>query len=209
MYATFMGKPMEDEPGSAMHVHQSIVDTESEENVFSTPAGNPSPLFFAHIAGLQKYLSAAMSLLAPNVNSYRRLIRHHAAPINLQWGYDNRTAGLRVPLSPAAARRVENRVAGADANPYLAIAASLACGYLGMTEGLEPGDPVSGSAYKLPHDLPRSLEHALACLQQCEPLRELLGDRFVMAYNAVKECEVEAFMHVISSWEREYLLLNV
>lgn len=209
MYATFMGNPMEDEPGSAMHVHQSVVDTESGENVFSTPAGDPSPLFFAHIAGLQKYLSAAMSLLAPNVNSYRRLIRHHAAPINLQWGYDNRTAGLRVPLSPAAARRVENRVAGADANPYLAIAASLACGYLGMTEGLEPGDPVPGSAYELPHDLPRSLEQALACLQQCEPLRELLGDRFVLAYNAVKECEVKAFMHVISSWEREYLLLNV
>ena len=209
MYATFMGKPMEDEPGSAMHVHQSVMDIQSGESVFSTATGNPSPLFFAHIAGLQKYLSAAMSLLAPNVNSYRRLIRHHAAPINLQWGYDNRTAGLRVPLSPAAARRVENRVAGADANPYLAIAASLACGYLGMTEGLEPGDPVSGSAYDLPHDLPRSLEGALACLQQCEPLRELLGDRFVLAYNAVKECEVEAFMHVISSWEREYLLLNV
>ena len=141
MYATFMAKPMAREPGSAMHIHQSIIDRRTGQNIFSDAEGRPSPLFFSHIAGLQKYLPAAMSLFAPNVNSYRRITRHHSAPINTQWGYDNRTAGLRVPVSNPANRRVENRVGGADANPYLAIAASLACGYLGMVEGLKPTEP--------------------------------------------------------------------
>ena len=104
---------------------------------------------------------AAMLLLAPNVNSYRRLRRHSDAPINLHWGWENRTVGLRVPDSTGAARRVENRVAGADANPYLAIAASLTCGYLGMTERLKPRQPVEGSAYRLAFTLPRTLYDAL------------------------------------------------
>ena len=138
MYATFMAKPHAKEPGSAMHIHQSIVDTKTRKNIFSNADGTPTPLFFSHIAGMQKYLPAAMALLAPNVNSYRRISRFQLAPINVQWGYDNRTAGLRVPSSDPEARRVENRLAGADANPYIAIATSLACGYLGMVEGLQP-----------------------------------------------------------------------
>jgi len=141
MYATFMAKPMAKEPGSAMHLHQSIVDTKTRKNIFSNADGSPSSLFFSHIAGLQKYLPGAMSLFAPNVNSYRRISRYSSAPINVHWGYDNRTAGLRVPMSGPEARRVENRVGGADANPYLAIAASLACGYLGMIEGLKARSP--------------------------------------------------------------------
>lgn len=209
MYATFMAKPMENEPGSAMHIHQSVLDRKSGRNIFSDGSGEPDPLFFAYIAGLQKYAPAAMSFFAPNVNSYRRLTRFHAAPINLQWGYDNRTAGLRVPTADAEARRVENRVVGADANPYLAIAASLACGYLGMMERLEPTEPLEGSAYDLDHALPGSLEASLKNLKNCEPLRDVFGERFVTAYNAVKESEYETFLHVISSWEREYLLLNV
>ncbi|MFO1377327.1 MAG: glutamine synthetase family protein [Steroidobacteraceae bacterium] len=209
MYATFMAKPMAKEPGSAMHIHQSLVDAKTGENIFSTKDGTPSPLFYSHVAGLQKYLPAAMSLFAPNVNSYRRLSRYTMAPINVQWGYDNRTAGLRVPVSPPAARRVENRLSGADANPYLAIAASLACGYLGMVEGLKPTEPISGSAYDLPFALPRTLAESLRMLRECKPLVELLGERFVLAYSAVKENEHETFLQVISSWEREHLLLNV
>ncbi len=99
MYATFMAKPMAREPGSAMHIHQSIVDSNTGQNIFSNDDGSASSLFFAHIAGLQKYLPGAMSLFAPNVNSYRRIQRNLSAPINTQWGYDNRTAGLRVPVS--------------------------------------------------------------------------------------------------------------
>jgi len=209
MYATFMSKPMAREPGSAMHIHQSIVDAKSGANVFSDKEGNPTPLFFAHIAGLQKYLPSAMSLFAPNVNSFRRITRHNMAPINTHWGYDNRTAGLRVPMSNAENRRVENRLGGADANPYLAIAASLACGYLGMIEGLKPSEPIAGSAYDLPFGLPRNIEEAVRLLRECRPLIEILGDRFVLAYTAVKESEYDTFLRVISSWEREHLLLNV
>jgi glutamine synthetase len=209
MYATFMAKPLASEPGSAMHIHQSVVDTKTGANVFSDAEGKASPLFESHIAGLQKYLSSAMSLFAPNVNSYRRITRYNMAPINVQWGLDNRTAGLRVPFSEPQARRIENRLGGADANPYLAIAASLACGYLGMIEALKPTEPITGSAYDLPFALPLTLADALALLRSCKPLVELFGERFVAAYCAVKESEYETFTRVISSWEREHLLLNV
>ena len=209
MYATFMAKPMAREPGSSMHIHQSVVDAKSGRNVFSDPDGNPSPLFFAHIAGLQKYLPFAMALFAPNVNSFRRIILRHLAPINTQWGYDNRTAGLRVPISNSESRRIENRLGGADANPYLAIAASLCCGYLGMKEGLKPSEPIASSAYDMPFGLPRNLEEAVRLLRDCRPLIEILGERFVLAYTAVKESEYDTFLQVISSWEREHLLLNV
>lgn len=209
MYATFMAKPHAKEPGSAMHLHQSIVDSKTGQNIFSNPDGSPSNLFFAHIAGLQRYLPAAMSLFAPNVNSYRRTTPNSMAPINVQWGYDNRTAGLRVPMSTPAARRVENRVGGADANPYLAMAASLACGYLGMVESLKPTEPIAGSAYLMPFQLPRTLSEALRLLRECRPLVEVFGERFVSAYGAVKESEHDAFLQVISAWEREHLLLNV
>ena len=98
---------------------------------------------------------------------------------------------------------------GADANPYLAIAASLACGYLGMVEGLKPSEPIAGSAYDLAIALPRTLAEALRLLRESKQLVELFGDRFVLAYTAVKEAEYETFAQVISSWEREHLLLNV
>jgi len=209
MYATFMAKPHAKEPGSAMHIHQSVVDRKSRKSVFSNADGTPSQLFFSHIGGLQKYLPAAMALFCPNVNSYRRLTRYQSAPINMHWGYDNRTAGLRVPTSNAEARRVENRCSGADANPYIAMAASLACGYLGMVEGLQPSDPISGSAHDLPFGLPRTLDEALRELRACEPLVKLLGEAFVSAFAIVKEAEYEVFLQVISSWEREHLLLNV
>ncbi|MGA0704382.1 MAG: glutamine synthetase family protein [Steroidobacteraceae bacterium] len=209
MYATFMAKPMADQPGSALHIHQSVVDAKTGQNIFSNAEGQPSKLFFAHIAGLQKFMPAAMSLFAPNVNSYRRITRYNMAPINVQWGYDNRTAGLRVPTSPPDARRVENRVAGADANPYLAIAASLACGYLGMVGNLTPTDPISSSAYEMPFALPLTLAESLTQLRSNKKLVDIFGERFVAAYAAVKESEYDTFLRVISSWEREHLLLNV
>ncbi|HET6518341.1 MAG TPA: glutamine synthetase family protein, partial [Geminicoccaceae bacterium] len=209
IYATFMAKPMEGEPGSAMHIHQSVYDRATGDNLFAEADGSYSDLFLSFIAGLQRYLPAAMPLLAPNVNSYRRLRRYSDAPINLHWGWENRTVGLRIPDSDRDSRRIENRVAGADANPYLAIAASLACGYLGMVDGLEPTKPIEGSAYRLAQTLPRYLPDALNKLATCRPLRELFGEDFVAALIAVKEEEHEAYQRVISSWEREHLLLNV
>ena len=209
IYATFMAKPMSHEPGSAMHVHQSIVDPETKQNLFAGEDGRASKLFRNYLAGLQKYTPAAMPILAPNVNSYRRLSRFSNAPINLEWGYDNRTCGLRVPFGSAAAMRVENRVPGADANPYLAFAATLACGYLGMIEELEPTQPFEGSAYSMPYALPRELSHALDVMEECEPLREVLGSKIIEVLLAVKKLEYDTYLHVISSWEREHLLLNV
>ncbi len=208
VYATFMAKPMQGESGSSMHVHQSVADL-AGKNLFGRKNGGDTTLFHAHIAGLQKHLPAVMPLLAPNVNSYRRLTPYSDAPINTHWGYDNRTTGLRVPHSEPEARRVENRVAGADANPYLAIAASLACGYLGMTEKLEPRPPVEGSAYRLAHTLPRTLYDSLNRFNASKPLKTILGETFIDAVTLVKDSELLAYQQVISSWEREHLLLNV
>jgi glutamine synthetase len=177
--------------------------------VFSRTDGTESPEFRHFIGGLQKYLPHVALLLAPYVNSYRRFTRYMAAPINLQWGYDNRTVGLRVPETGPQDRRVENRVAGSDVNPYLAIAASLACGYLGMEEKIEPSTPETGNAYRLPFALPRNLNQSLDLLESSAPIRALLGDRFVQVYAAIKREEQERFFEVISPWEREFLLLNV
>jgi glutamine synthetase len=209
MYATFMAKPMSSEPGSAMHIHQSVIDTKTGANIFSDDAGDPTPEFFAFIGGSQKYLPAVTCMLAPYVNSYRRLIRSGSAPVNTMWGYDNRTVGLRVPNSSPAARRIENRIPSSDANPYLAIAASLACGYLGMIEGLNVSDPVTGAANEEEIALPRGLLEAVALFEEREELVEIFGRGFVHTYRAIKQAEFETFMQVISPWEREYLLLNV
>ena len=209
MYATFMAKPHENEPGSSMHIHQSVLNLKTGKNVFAGKDGKPSKLFLNHIGGLQRYLAAALPLFAPNVNSYRRLVPESDAPTNVHWAIDNRTVSLRVPSSDSANLRVENRVPGADSNPYLAFAASLACGYLGMTERIKPTDPVQGSAYRYAHTLPISLDDALDKLNYTKPLKLALGEKFVEAYNDVKLQEMQHYRKVISSWEREYLLLNV
>jgi len=209
IYATFMAKPTADEPGSAMHIHQSIISSETGKNIFSDKEGDPTPEFFSFIAGQQKYLPAVMAILAPYVNSYRRLTRDSMAPINVQWGYDNRTAGLRIPPSSPAARRVENRVPSSDTNPYLVIAASLACGYLGMVEGLRPTEPLEADAKFLDFELPRGLLEAVAAMQHSDEIATVLGPSFVKTFTSVKQTEFDTFMRVISPWEREYLLLNV
>jgi glutamine synthetase len=209
MYATFMAKPMTREPGSAMHIHQSVVDAGTGANIFSDSKGDPTADFFAFIGGSQKYLPAVTCILAPYVNSYRRLTKAASAPVNTKWGYDNRTVGLRVPNSTPEARRVENRIPSSDANPYLAIAASLACGYLGMVEGATVSPPQTGSANEEEIALPRGLLEAVALFEECGELVEIFGERFVATYRAIKQAEFETFMQVISPWEREYLLLNV
>ncbi|SCK05086.1 glutamine synthetase family protein [Vogesella sp. LIG4] len=208
MYATFMAKPMQGQPGSAMHIHQSVVDADGR-NIFSKPDGSASDAFLHFIGGLQTYLPAAMPFFAPYVNSYRRLSRFTSAPINLSWGYDNRTCGLRVPHSGPEARRVENRLAGVDVNPYLALAASLACGYLGMQQRIAPSQPLTGSAYEQPHQLPRHLDDAVDMLLKCQPLADIFGEHFIQTYGAIKEAEYSEFFDVISPWERRFLLLHV
>ena len=210
IYATFLAKPMETEPGSAMHIHQSLVRIADGRNVFAGHAeGEYSETFDNYLAGLQKYVPAAMAFFAPNVNSYRRLVFGEVSPSNVEWGFDNRTCGLRVPMDSLENNRVESRFAGSDANPYLAMAATLACGLLGIREKLSPTPPITGNAKELGYELPRSLGESLDALEGCDALQELLGRRFCRAYVSVKRKEYETFFRVISSWEREFLLLNV
>lgn len=210
-FATFMAKPFEGSPGSAMHIHYSIRDTEGN-NLFSGPQGGETDAFYHFIGGLQTYLPAATVLLAPYMNSYRRYVRDHAAPVNLEWGRDNRTVGIRVPLAQPDARRVENRIAGMDCNPYLGIAASLACGYLGLMEGLRPESACRGDAYTADAarpGVPQGMYAALDLFDAATPLREVLHPDFSHVYGLVKRAEYEEFLQVISPWERQHLLLNV
>ncbi len=210
VYATFMAQPMQHQPGSAMHIHQSVVDINTGRNIFANEDGTDSKLFRNHIAGLQKYLPSAIVLFAPNVNSYRRFGHKETdSPINVEWGVDNRTAGLRVPISKPENRRVENRLPGADGNPYLSLAATLACGLLGMIEELEPTEAIKGNAYKKGSSLPSHQFDAIKKFKAAKPLQELLGEEFARALIAIKETEYKAYNAVISSWERENLLLNV
>ena len=209
IYATFMAKPIATEPGSAMHLHQSVLSAETSKNIFSDADGRPTPEFFQFISGQQRYLPSVTSMLAPYVNSYRRLVKGGSAPVNVAWGYDNRTTGLRIPASSSANRRVENRVPSSDANPYLALAASLACGYLGLVEGAAPSEPVNGVANSDEFDLPVGLLEAVGLFEETEELAEVFGRNFVSTFAAVKRAEFATFMRVISPWEREFLLLNV
>ncbi|MEM6596290.1 MAG: glutamine synthetase, partial [Pseudomonadota bacterium] len=208
-FATFMAKPIEGEPGSAMHIHTSIVDTSSGKNVFSGPRGAETPAFSHFIGGLQEHLPSVIALMAPYVNSYRRYVKDHAAPINLEWGRDNRTTGIRVPVSEPAARRVENRLAGMDCNPYLAIAATLACGFLGLKSKTKPRKMYRGDAYDGDEAIPKGLYSALSLFQENNDLKKLLHPDFVRVYSIVKAAEYDEFLQVISPWEREHLLLNV
>jgi glutamine synthetase len=207
-FATFMAKPIEGEPGSAMHVHHSVLDGEGR-NVFTGEGGAETPEFLHFVGGLQRHFPAAVAVVAPYVNSYRRYVRNHAAPINLEWGRDNRTTGLRVPVSAPEARRIENRLPGMDCNPYLCIAASLACGYLGLLEGVPARPMFEGDAYQGEPDIPQSLSDALDLFEEAEALQEVLGRDFSRVYSAVKRAENDEFLQVISPWEREHLLLNV
>ncbi|WP_297339087.1 glutamine synthetase family protein [Pseudophaeobacter sp.] len=208
-FATFMAKPIENEPGSAMHIHHSVLDRKTGKNIFSAEDESETDAFFHFIAGLQNHLPAGIAVMAPYVNSYRRYVKDHAAPINLEWARDNRTTGIRIPLSGAAARRVENRIAGMDCNPYLGIAVSLACGYLGLMEKTHPEKQFKGDAYEGEGDIPQVMGSALDLFDTATALHEVLGPDFARVYSIVKRAEYEEFLQVISPWEREHLLMNV
>lgn len=209
IYATFMAKPIQGQPGSAMHIHQSILDKKTGKNIFSGADGSETDAFFHFIGGMQKHVPNALAMFAPYVNSYRRLTQAASAPVNNKWGYDNRTTAFRVPRSDPAARRVENRIPSSDANPYLALAASLACGLIGMNNRIKAEPPVLTTANEQEIDLPRGLLEAVDLMEDDEELCAMLGKSFTTTYAAIKRAEFETFMEVISPWEREFLLLNV
>ena len=206
MHASFMAKPMSDSAGNSMHLHFSLVDKKTGTNLFSDEQGNNSQLFQSCIAGLQKFLPESSALFMPYVNSYRRLVSGLCAPLNVEWGYDNRTIGLRVPAfadtkNHDASRRIENRLPGADCNPYLAMAVTLAAAYQGIMDSLNPSEPFEGNAYSQPPTLALSLADALARLQESQTMRQLLGDNFIDFYSAIKQQELHLFNQVVTPWE--------
>ncbi|WP_161795776.1 glutamine synthetase family protein [Pseudomonas amygdali] len=205
-----MAKPLAHTAGSSMHLHQSVVATDSGVNVFSGADGQPTDTFRHFIAGQQACMADFTALFAPNVNSYQRLCQPYASPNNACWSYDNRAAGLRIPSSAAAARRVENRLPGADANPYLAIAASLAAGLHGIEQKLEPTPPMQG-AIEVPEELslPCTLHAALERLKSSQLAKELFGHEFIEGYIASKTLELTSFFDEITPWERRVLAAQV
>uniref|UniRef100_UPI00406464A0 glutamine synthetase family protein n=1 Tax=Metapseudomonas boanensis TaxID=2822138 RepID=UPI00406464A0 len=205
-----MAKPLAHTPGSSMHIHQSIVESESGRNIFTAEDGVPTEAFSHFIGGQQAAMADLTALFAPNVNSYQRLCHPYASPNNACWSHDNRAAGLRVPASAPVARRVENRLPGADANPYLAIAASLAAGLYGLEQRLQPSEPIQGE-FEAPDSLllPCTLHAALERLKRSDLARELFGKEFIEGYIATKTMELSSFFDEITPWERRILASQV
>lgn len=209
-FATFMAKPYALNSGSSIHLHLSVVDKASGKNIFADPDGSDSELFTWFIGGLQAHLRDAMPLIAPFTNSYNRFKAYVSAPTNFHWSRDNRTVGLRVPESGPNSRRVENRIPGSDVNPYLAVAASLICGYIGMVEKLARDAEFDGEGYESGNNaFPQTLTEALTNFRASETLRKYLGSQFVDTFADVKQTEYEHRSSVLSPWDMRYLMVNV
>ncbi len=202
LQATFMAKPFAARAPNGLHVHVSLRD-DVGKNRF---ARDEAALHHA-IGGLQATMAEAMLLFAPNANSYRRLRPLSYAPTAPTWGHNNRTVALRVPSGPAPARRIEHRVAGADANPYLVLAAVLAGIHHGLCQRLDPGAPVTGNAYaEVPPSLPLSWERAIAAMAAAAVLPEYFGDEFWRLYRVVRAAERERFDDLITPTEYAWYL---
>lgn len=201
-----MAKPLAHTPGSSMHIHQSVVEQGSGRNIFSADNGEATVAFYHFIAGQQAALADFTLLFAPHVNSYQRLCHPYASPNNACWSADNRAAGLRIPASAPVARRVENRLPGADANPYLALAASLAAGLHGLERELQPSPAIQGE-FEVPEELtlPCTMHAAIERLKRSELAIELFGAEFIEGYIASKTMELTSFYDEITPWERRVL----
>jgi glutamine synthetase len=204
--ATFMSKPYADRSGSGQHVHVSLIDR-GGRNVFDngTPEGSESLRFAA--GGLAALMPESMAFFAPNLNAYRRFQPDMFAPVNRRWGINNRSAGLRVPVGPNEARRIEHRCAGADANPYLVMAAILAGIHHGLVHRIDPGQPAQGNVSREPDSaLPFSFERALEILEQARMLPDYFGQDAVTLYRETKAQELSRFRKIISAEEYDWYL---
>lgn len=202
---TFMAKYSDQMDGCSGHMHQSLWSLDGERPVFWDPSAphHASKEMRAYVAGVLSTLPDFMALYAPNVNSYKRFVAGSWAPTSMTWGFENRTAALRVVAGSPGAARIENRVAGADVNAYLGFAATLAGGLYGIERGLEPPPPVEGDAYAIEAPrLPRSLPEAIERFASSAVAREYLGDAFVDQYARMRQWEVEQFGRAVTDWER-------
>lgn len=199
MTATFMAKPFAETAGSGLHVHISLLGAD-DANAFAAEGAEGSPLLRSAVGGMAALLPDSLAIFAPNMNSYRRLRPGTYAPVAATWGINNRTVALRVPAGPAASRHIEHRVSGADANPYLAVAAILAATRHGIEHRLDPGPPVNGNGYDeagAAGRLPTQWSDAIARMEASAILREALGDGFVAAYCTVKRHEAAAYTMIV------------
>jgi glutamine synthetase len=208
LVATFMGKPFNDQGGSGFHFHVSA-DRDDDNAFFDrTGADGVSDELRRFTGGVLAHARGLMALLNPTVNAYRRIVPDSLAPINVSWGWDNRTTFVRIPAERGRATRVELRIGDGSANPYLAVAAILFAGLHGLRDELTLPDPIDGDAYtdESAAQVPLSLEAALDALEADEYLRDAIGDAIVTPFLAMKRFEIERHRAWVSDWERdEYL----
>src|SRR3954452_5403445 len=210
LIATFMGKPFNDQGGSCTHLHLSLSRNGANAFAADGPDGVSDELRW-FIAGTLEHARALMAFLNPTINAFRRIQPDSLAPTHANWGFDNRSAFVRVPPERGGATRVEIRVGDGAANPYLAIAAVLAAGPDGVRRRLEPTEPVAGDAYRADPEhaggrLPTSLDEALDALEADDVLTTALGTEIVDTFLAVKRFEAERHRAWVSDWEiQEYL----
>jgi glutamine synthetase len=207
--ATFMARWNTNLPGSGGHMHQSVYSLKTGKNLFFDKKGQHgmSSLMESYLAGQIKYSKAFLAMVSPTINSYTRLVKGFWAPTALAWGVENRTTALRVIPGSEKSQRVEFRVAAADANPYLAAAAVLGAGLLGIEEKLKLGRPVTGNAYevqnKLSEDfqLPGNLAEAVDNLEKSSKARSLFGKEFVEHFLISRRWEVREYQKAVTDWQ--------
>ncbi|MBT4139529.1 MAG: glutamine synthetase [Candidatus Latescibacteria bacterium] len=204
LIATFMAKWNADLPGCSGHVHQSLWDLGGKNNLFADDTEPLSETARHYLGGLLHLLPAFTSFYCPNINSYKRAVPGVWSPINVSWGIENRTSAIRaIPGNSGKSTRLENRVCGADTNPYLIMAAGLAAGLYGIENKIEPGDAVAGNAYtdESLTMLPTSLGAAVDQLKNSKPAREILGDTFIDHYILARDYEVRLYEKAVTNWE--------
>ncbi|MDH3885424.1 MAG: glutamine synthetase family protein [Desulfobacterales bacterium] len=206
LLATFMAKPFGDLAGNGMHVHCSLLDDDGN-NAFAGGTGQGNQLLRQAVAGCLATMEESMLLFAPNLNSYRRFQLGSHAPMAPCWGYENRTVAVRIPTDAAEATRIEHRVPGADANPYLVIAGILAGILHGIEHQLQAPPPLTGNAYEqLPASLPRHWPEALARFTTSGFIRDNLGENFQQVYTVLKQQELDEFDRQVTPMEYDACL---
>ncbi|MCB1678056.1 MAG: glutamine synthetase [Halioglobus sp.] len=204
--ATFMAKPFRELAGSGMHVHCSVLNARGA-NAFDDGSARGNELLRQAVAGCLATLPECMLLFSPSLNSYRRFQGGNHAPLTASWGYENRTVAVRIPADAPAAMRIEHRVAGADANPYLAIAAVLAGVLHGIDNALQPPPPLTGNAYdQLSADLPRYWPQALSCFAGSAFVRDNFSADFQRVYTNLKQQELNEFDRQVTPMEYDACL---
>ncbi|KTF37140.1 glutamine synthetase family protein [Xanthomonas translucens] len=208
LLASFMAKPFAAQSGSGLHLHVSLLDA-AGDNVFAGTAQAPADALRHAIGGLQRSADDCLLLFAPHANSYRRFVPNAFVPLNDSWGFNNRTVAMRVPYSDPSNTRIEHRIAGADANPYLVAAAVLAGIEHGLQHGFDPGPPVQGNAYAQTQIRHPDWRGAIADFLASDFVAERFGSRFRHVYGQQKRREMLDFHAQVSDLDYRWYLRTV